>query len=353
MKEKTLKILLGMLSLGVHSVGATVPSGNSAAYFKQSADSDIASASTKVEGLSQIQAGLSQIQKGLAQIQAGLSLPQAPQPQTGLPPAQIVARLHQLINDGTINKDTIVVFDIDNTLFKEGSDQMPSGATPIDPGLAPVIKKMQNTGATVIALTNGGSKCEIIGLTNPVVQLTCEQAENLSVYEILPDNFQGLLDDFDPIPFEFLRIEGLRSIGIDFSQSFKGSISKKLNQDIGVKHEDLGKGKSTSNRLFELQEKNFPALGSVRIPNGKQLIEICVPYVINGIIFSNFSDPTLQARFGFIKGEILELLFNECKEFKIFSNVVFIDDFEPCVKNVQEVMKKRNMPCIAMQIVPE
>jgi hypothetical protein len=75
-----------------------------------------------------------------------------------LTPIQVADLLYQSDADGTINGNILIIWDVDNTLLKEGSDMMLSGAVPINPEFSKFIAKTQEKGFRHIALTNGGAR---------------------------------------------------------------------------------------------------------------------------------------------------------------------------------------------------
>jgi hypothetical protein len=360
MKEKTIKILLGILYFGIHSVEASVPP-------------DLVRIPEPFQSLKLLP---SQVSIPLADIPPELfqSLKQPPNlllPELLLPdlvpippelfqllelsPQQIHTELERSYNAGVIKGRTLIVWDIDGTLFREGSDQTKRGAIPIYTGFASFIAKTQGAGITNIALTNGGPRYNnkifengsifslpvsfSVGMDDDSVEMDDERDDKL-----IPDSLRINLNEWDDISFERIRLYGLHRIGINFNKSCENTPLQQLTTPgTGIVFEEPGRKASE-----RLNPRN--TLGTVFI-NG---IPCCAPILIGGVIASNFLSDDLKTQHGHRKGEILELFLNKCQEVNlIFSNIVFVDDYSPCVQDVFSAMKKRNMPCHAFHLIPQ
>jgi hypothetical protein len=256
----------------------------------------------------------------------------APSPIHELLPDWVARLLRQLSKNGTINEHTLVVWDVDDTLLKEGSDLMFSGPLLIHPDFPGFIQETQANGTTHIALTNGGARYR--------TRLVRDDEGNWTVASIVPVDFsvadsdeRGENDCFIPfylrarfkntdrVTWEFLRIEGLKQVGISFENPFGESKFSKPRHVLGT-----------------LKEHNDP---------------FCAPVLADGVIFSNFTGNHAHLHCHHRKGDILRLFLDECKKSnRVFSNVIFIDDTHACVKNVVEVMGAIDMHCIGIHILP-
>jgi hypothetical protein len=247
-------------------------------------------------------------------------------------PRQTAVVLCQLNRKNIINKNTLVVWDVDNALWKECSDLMFSGPHLICPGFLKLIHTTQAKGTTHIALTNGGARYR--------TQLAQDDEGNWTVDNITPIDFsvadsdmrneedrlipsylRPRFQDTDRVSWEFLRLEGFKHVGIFLGKAFERSEFLKPRHVLGI-----------------LKEHNYP---------------FCAPVFTNGVIFSNFINNHMQYLHQHRKGDILRLFLDEYrkKNNQVFSNVVFIDDTFLCVESVFEAMAAIGMPCIGIHIL--
>jgi hypothetical protein len=281
-----------------------------------------------------------------------------------LSPDETAAKLHQLIEDGIIGPGTLIVFDIDDTLFEEASDQMLSGAIPIHPDFAIIINQLlrilteNEEGTRCVAITNGATRLKMKFTENedqslPQVRKVKPKKHRVKDDDklkeddrIIPKKLRENLDPEDRISWEALRMGGLREVGISF-ENFFGEF-----EFFFQSRQVLGTLYATEEGAILPFMRPFP-------PNVKYIV--CAPVFKDGVIFSNFLDPcehpnahpNTHYTFGSQKGHILQLFLTRCREQAdwVFSDVIFIDDTRACVENVVEVMKKIDMPCIGINIL--
>jgi hypothetical protein len=356
LKEKTLKILLGILYFGIFNLEVSIASDidddkidhlksesctpPKAPHFRQVSRRFCYQANQfprQVTG----QLGRQGVKPLLHQVTGKLSPPIEDASKASISvgqslihrllPRQVINMLRQLKKNGTINKNTLVVWDIDDTLWKGGSDLRGSGPRPIHPDFSKFIRATQAKGTIHIALTNGGARYrtqlrqddEEIWMVTDITPIDFSVADSDGRGKegcFIPSYLRPQFKDTDRVSWEFLRIAGLERIGISFEKAFEESEFLKPRHVLGI-----------------LKERNQP---------------FCVPVFISGVIMSNFVDSHVHLC-RYRKGDILRLFLEECKEKdnRIFSNVIFIDDTLPCVENVVEVMKKIGMPCIGINIL--
>ncbi|MDR1303369.1 MAG: DUF2608 domain-containing protein, partial [Puniceicoccales bacterium] len=242
---------------------------------------------------------------------------------------QAVAQLNQLIDDGGVNANTLVVFDDYNTLLREGSDQTLGGAIEMHPGFAVAIRRMQNLGATVIVQTNEGTKNGYSiyaneywkngqgnweGVSHPSGCSIFHDDEESEKNRTVPADLRKNLKKWDYISFQSLRQEGLKHIGIS----------------------------PTKFSFSEKPLKSFQILGKIIDPATGYLI--CIPILEEwGGLFGNFYDETQQPKHK--KGDILKLFLDKKNTDGKFKNIVFVDDCRLCAENVEETMQQIDMPC--------
>jgi hypothetical protein len=289
MKEKISKILLGILWLGIHSLEA----GASYSAPRQTT-----------------------VPRTLPAIQV-------------LSPDQTADILRQLEQDGIINGNTLVVWDIDDTLIKSVSDQMISGAIPIHPYFTEFVDRTQKKGTTHVALTTGGAQYRnkfhgsFAKSVTPESFLVFEDDIQEEKDRLIPAYLRRSLRPRDTISFETLRIEGLKHIGIFLEDSFKNF------------------------KFFQSRQ----ILGTLR--DTWSGVSICAPVFWNGVISYNSVNSKTHLSYGCQKGYILQLFLDRYREQtgRKFSNVVFIDDMFLCVENMVEVMAEIGMPCVGINIL--
>jgi hypothetical protein len=246
-----------------------------------------------------------------------------------LSPDKTADVLCQLDQNGTIGRDTIVVWDVDGTLIAEGSDQMLSGAIPIHPYFSAFIHATQESGTTHVALTNGGAQYDnqfngsFVESVTPVSFLVYDSDIQKEEDRLIPTYIRESLQPTDMISYEILRIEGLKHIGISFENSFKNFEFFQSRQILGTLRDTLS---------------NVP---------------VCAPVFANGIISSNFVNSEMHSTYGFLKGFTLQLFINiyTKQTGRKFSNVVFVDDTFLCAESVFEAMAAIGMPCIGIHIL--
>jgi hypothetical protein len=284
-----------------------------------------------------------------------------------------------LFTRGAISENTLLVWDIDNTLIQASSDYSVSGAQPICPKFSEIIRKTQAKNIINIALTNASPFDNNFTLEKGNLNLTF----NLLIAErnICPSYFHANLDAGEPLTYENLRIAGLKHIGIDFT----GPEMQKLPKTFGLVRLNYDTKKHPSGEdLVKIVAKNGRAIGEwvdtadqtrylyIQMdasppeaePNNYQkrhflqrdnrFIEIvCNPIFSSGIIFCNFFSVYAQCCYGSIKGVILRSFLAKSKNIRTFFNVIFIDDILACVENTVDNLDGLGIPCIGINITPE
>jgi hypothetical protein len=132
-----------------------------------------------------------------------------------LTPAQVAKTLEKFIANGTVKKDTLFVWDIDNTLILPGSDYSSFGVKPTCSRFSKIIRGMQRKGVVHIALTNASPFNNELKIERGVLKLTSVP----QIASIYPHYILKTGNTNRPLTFERLRIEGLKHIGINFINS--------------------------------------------------------------------------------------------------------------------------------------
>jgi hypothetical protein len=304
-----------------------------------------------------------------------------------LHPEQVAERLIKLVDEGTINDRTLVVWDIDNTLIRAGSDYTQQGAIPIHPLFADIIRSSQGKGVAHIALTNA----------SPFYTDLIFEGDSLAVRRVepipypfdpsrlvkgdgmdYPEYLKGPEVFPKPTTFEELRIRGLEYIGIRFNDLKFQKIPRELSflqwayapeanetqllqeqfrrwgKALRIAFNQTGKMQHITLNMQQIAPEVFPENQSRHfIQSAEGLTEfLAVPIFSSGIIFCNFINIHTQSYFGYMKGTILDLFLKICQSEmgQEFSNVVFIDDTFECVENVFKVMGQIHKPCISIHV---
>ncbi|MDR3317669.1 MAG: DUF2608 domain-containing protein, partial [Puniceicoccales bacterium] len=321
-----------------------------------------------------------------------------------LTPKDTISKLQELNKNGTINTNTGIVWDLDETLFQSSSDQKPSGAIPIHPEFSKYIKTTQEQGIRHFGLTNNSQYKNIATIDSQQDKLVinsepiniCAEHKNCLIFG-KPEKWNFLKDT--DISYEGLRIKGLKDIGIDFDDSRLSTIP----QHLGILVERYVQSDNNSVRTVDMKKmfrdsiknvtqnpyktvgqfndfrtgeryqyiqaeyiRKYAQIQSSENPqtyhficnekNSEDINEIlCVPIFSKGIIFCNFLNKNLSAWFAYRKGDILELFLkiHEEKTGQEIGNVIFVDDQIANVQNVVEVMTRIGKPCIGIHLIPE
>ncbi|MDR0417860.1 MAG: DUF2608 domain-containing protein [Puniceicoccales bacterium] len=295
-----------------------------------------------------------------------------------LAPMQVAEKLEELISDETIDRDTLFVWDIDDTLIQAGSDCSPLGVRVVCSQFPQIIRKTQDHGVKHIALTNASPFDNRLKFRRGVLEL-------VSIPEVVSRNtcpfyWRRTGASKESVTFKDLRIAGLKHIGIDFTNSEWQQLPRELttiqfNYDMEQYSGEnaLPKTVSRDGKVLEAwfdadsqKECRHIQMGTT-VPGFTQdgrkrhfvqsddsLSEVvCNPIFSRGIIFCNFINLYTQYYYGHIKGNILQSFLNEYEKQsgRKFSKVIFIDDNLAYVENVVEVMEEINVPCIGINIL--
>jgi hypothetical protein len=287
-----------------------------------------------------------------------------------LSPKQVAEKLSELVRANIINENTLVVWDIDNTLIQAGSDYEPSGAIPISPEFAEFIHATQNIGTTHIALTNASP-------FDTDFTFKTDTSPPTFLHTIEPQRSVGNGNK----TFENLRVDGLKHIGINFELDAFREIPRELSvvkwnykmkniQKINEIKDIINKNGTLVTQWINSETKKehqhilvidlSPIADFGADPRPRHFIQsdgnltelMCIPIFSHGIIFCNFINLYTQYYYGYLKGNILNVFIEMCSE-KVgrkFSNVIFIDDTFECVENVFKVMRKIGIPCVAINL---
>ncbi|MDR1435062.1 MAG: DUF2608 domain-containing protein [Puniceicoccales bacterium] len=304
-----------------------------------------------------------------------------------LPPEGVADRLTKLIDEGVINEQTLVVWDIDNTLIEAGSDFTKGGALPIHPLFSSIIRRSQSKGVTHIALTNASpfysdlifrEDTLVVGSVNPMKYPFDPLLMRKGDWNDYPEYFKGPEIFPKPTTFEELRIKGLEYIGVSFNDLKFQKIPRELflfqwahpseeNETKFLKEQlkqcgkigkaladQSSKGQHITLDMHRIAPGFFPEDQNRHfIQSANDLTEfLAVPIFSSGIIFCNFINLYTQSYFGYLKGTILDFFLKIYREKtgQEFLNVVFIDDTFECVENVFKAMRQINKPCISIHI---
>jgi hypothetical protein len=293
-----------------------------------------------------------------------------------LTPELVVKKLEELV--GNVDKSTLFVWDVDDTLIKAGSDYSSTGAQTICPRFSEIIHKTRSLGTMHIALTNASPFNNDLKFNGGVLELT--PVPQVAKRNICPSYFQGTAQLGGPVTFENLRIAGLGYIGIDLTAPEWQSLPRELDtiqfqydveKDPGGKElakvigregqvlatwVDAGDQRAYRHVQWDSVVPGFgPDQGKRHFirSEGSLLEVLCRPIFSRGIIFCNFINLYTQCYYGYMKGVILRSFLKECKNQlgRVFSKVIFIDDTLACVENVFEVMGEMGIPCVGIHIL--
>jgi hypothetical protein len=285
-----------------------------------------------------------------------------------LSPEEVVIELKKRLENDNIDETTLIVWDIDNTLIEDASDQMACGALPIHSEFASIINKTKDKDAINIALTNASPFNTNFKFESGHLSLVSIEPQGFFVkddpytdecpeYGLIPQYLKLSLDPNRFITFGELRIEGLRHIGINFAETnflklpriFPPIMTNTDRSNYFATPTTDGKGQYIT---IDVNQNPQRIRHLIQVEETCQEV-VCVPVFSQGIIFGNYVNDYTQTQYAYTKGSILKLflqLFNE-KLNKVFSSVIFIDDTDECVDDVIAAMKEINMPCTGIHIL--
>jgi hypothetical protein len=293
-----------------------------------------------------------------------------------LTPIQVAEKLEELIADETVDKDTLFVWDVDDTLIQAGSDYSLFGARAVCLQFPKIIHGTQDHDVKHIALTNASPFHNELKFEKGIFDLIpIPEVANRNTYPIYLQRTGAFQKS---VTFEDLRIAGLKHIGINFTNSEWQQLPRELttiqfHYDMEQHRNTLLEAVSQNGEFLETwldadDQKEYrhiqldtivPGFASNSrkrhfIQSDDSLSEVvCSPIFSDGIIFCNFINLYTQYYYGHIKGNVLRSFLDECKKQvgREFSKVIFIDDTLACVENVVEAMEEIGMPCIGINIL--
>ncbi|MDR0417859.1 MAG: DUF2608 domain-containing protein [Puniceicoccales bacterium] len=270
----------------------------------------------------------------------------------GLNPAEVCATLNERLTSGEINENTLIVFDVDDTLIESSSDTKTGGPILLNKQLPEVIKKAKEYGAAVVALTQVD-----VTFNNRFAVGDGELIVTEATPKELPNGF---------IP-ETARIHGLQSVGIDLNNPeflrlprVFPCITKDYDRRLDLRKETIigtfGGNKNKSKWEY------FSTVMGTATPDGpvyfirdnetNTLQEVlCAPVFSEGIIFTNHFSKERQNSDA--KGPCLLLFLALYKDIcgREFSNIIFVDDKFNNVLDVEGAVRcGLGKECLAIQI---
>jgi hypothetical protein len=274
-----------------------------------------------------------------------------------LSPAEVCAELNNRLSSRKINKKTLMVFDVDGTIFKPESDQEPGGPVPISGELPAVIENAQECGAVVIALTAVSDWFDNqFGVADGQLVVTSATPKISPKGLVLAEAVR-------------LRIEGLKRMGINLNNpDFQNlpRIFPCICEDYrgGTLREPF----KPDNLVFSFSDKDGHKWEHFAVPVGKttdpvHLIKetktnsrmevLSAPVFSEGVLFTNHF--STRGSTNNAKGPCLIQFVNFYEQIlnREFDNIIFVDDSLTNVQDVEGAMQYAlGRECLAIQICP-